>query len=236
MGQGRAEHPQSHCPWGADARPAPQAAVALSRPPYRLQTPRRSDEWDRYAASTATGIGVPLGDGGTSHATALASPLRSCHRPVHSAPGVDGRLPITARLRTPHKMVRGRRAHHRRDRTPSGHRSCPHLGSSPARRSMSTATARKPAARLADGRRRCQRNAHQGGDEPSPSGPGTASRLQLGSMAPPTSPRHPHPAPQPHVASRQPPPSAALRRNDSIVSSYAACSETACTSHERRSM
>ena len=36
--------------------------------------------------------------------------------------------------------------------------------------------------------------------------------------------------------SRQAAPSAALRRNESIVSSYGACSETACTSQARRSI
>ena len=89
-----------------------------------------------HAASAANGIGVPLGDGGTSHATALAIPLRRCRRLVRSARGVDGRLPIIARLRTRHTMVRGRRAHHRRGRTPSCRRPGSHLCSSLARRSV----------------------------------------------------------------------------------------------------
>lgn len=92
-----------------------------------------------HAASTANGIGVPLRDGGTSHAVALAITLCRCRRPVHGARAVDARVPIIARLRTPHSMVRGRRTHHRRGRTPSCRRPRPHLDRSPPRRSLTTA-------------------------------------------------------------------------------------------------
>ena len=92
-----------------------------------------------HAASTANGIGVPLRDGRTSHAVALAITLCRCRRPVHRARAVDARVPIIARLRTPHSMVRGRRTHHRRGRTPSCRRPRPHLDRSPPRRSLTTA-------------------------------------------------------------------------------------------------
>jgi hypothetical protein len=129
-------------PPGAHARASPQAAVAASRQSYAVPAPNSTAE--RAAAgstpaSTANGIGVLLRDGGTSHAVALAITLCRCRRPVHSARAVDARVPIIARLRTPHSMVRGRRTHHRRGRTPSCRRPRPHLDRSPPRRSLTTA-------------------------------------------------------------------------------------------------
>jgi hypothetical protein len=129
-------------PPGADARPSPQAAVAASRQSYAVPAPQlhgRAGSGRIHAASTANGIGVPLRDGRTSHAVALAITLCRCRRPVHSARAVDARVPIIARLRTPHSMVRGRRTHHRRGRTPSCRRPRPHLDRSPPRRSLTTA-------------------------------------------------------------------------------------------------
>jgi hypothetical protein len=135
-------------PPGAHARPSPQLPSPRHISPSRVtsvlrrataQLHGRAGSGRIHAASTANGIGVPLRDGRTSHAVALAITLCRCRRPVHRARAVDARVPIIARLRTPHSMVRGRRTHHRRGRTPSCRRPRPHLDRSPPRRSLTTA-------------------------------------------------------------------------------------------------
>ena len=68
------------------------------------------------AASQQDGIGVAQGDGGTSHATAVATAvaiaLRRYCRSVHRARGSDGRVPV-GRGRACPALVAGRRPHHR---------------------------------------------------------------------------------------------------------------------------
>jgi hypothetical protein len=113
--------------------------VEVSPTPCQCPALRRSGEvGPGHGASTANGFGVPMGDGGTSHATALDIPLRRCRRSVRSARGTDGRLPISARLRTRPTVVGGRRPHHRRGRTSSCRRPRSHLGSPPLRRSLTS--------------------------------------------------------------------------------------------------
>jgi hypothetical protein len=113
--------------------------VEVSPTPCQCPALRRSGEvGPGHGASTANGFGVPMGDGGTSHATALDIPLRRCRCSVRSARGADGRLPIIARFRTRPTVVGGRGPHHRRGRASSCRRPRSHLGSPPLRRSLTS--------------------------------------------------------------------------------------------------